>query len=279
VSDRATTKELMARLQRHYIKPGPMPGGVFVPECGINGGPQTRADALYVGFTSTSGRILVGHELKASRADWRKELDTAGKADFWADTCHAWYIVAPNLDVVPKEEVPHGWGLMIPNARTTTRMNVVVKAQVHADRQPSWPAFRSILARLDTLRAQAIADGRQKAYEDERRKAEEQRRREAERSVRLTPEQSRRLHLLDQVEKHLGAPIIDWMREDEPEAVDPEVAAAALRLSRSAASMVDQDRWSARRLEEGADRLLKGLAAYQDALEGLSELSGRRGSR
>ena len=63
-------------LERHYIKPGPLlPPGIFLPEVGWNpaGGASGRAggcDAIWVGFTTTSGRILVGHELKVSRADW-----------------------------------------------------------------------------------------------------------------------------------------------------------------------------------------------------------------
>lgn len=75
------TDGLLERLERHYIKPGePLAGGVFLPEVGINGGGSSRCDAIYVGFTSTSGRMLVGHELKVSRADWRRELDQPGKA-------------------------------------------------------------------------------------------------------------------------------------------------------------------------------------------------------
>lgn len=87
------TRELLDRLQRHYIKPGePLPGGVFLPEVGWNGGTGGRGtfgtggtcDAIYIGFTTTSGRVLVGHELKVSRADWVKELNSPGNAFIWA---------------------------------------------------------------------------------------------------------------------------------------------------------------------------------------------------
>lgn len=59
------TAALLAALQRHYIKPGDIvTGGVFLAEGGQNGGHSwpavRRCDALYVGFTSASGRILVG---------------------------------------------------------------------------------------------------------------------------------------------------------------------------------------------------------------------------
>jgi hypothetical protein len=167
-SARTLTADLLARLDRHYIKPGEAyPGGVFIPEVGWNGGTaNSRCDAIYVGFTGSSGRLLIGHEVKVTRADWRRELDHPGKADAWADQCHAWYVVAPSTAVVKPEELPHGWGLLTINPRTTVRLDVTVKAAVHADRAPSWDAVRSVLSRADTLRAQAIVDGQQKARAD-----------------------------------------------------------------------------------------------------------------
>lgn len=147
-------EELLARLRRHYLKPGPMPGGVFVPECGINGrqGSSRRCDALYVGFTSASGRRLIGHELKVSRSDWRHELDQPAKADSWADECHEWYVVAPSTDIVPPDELPAGWGLLVPNTRTKIRMDIAVKAtRKPDDHNPSWDIVRSVMARVDTL--------------------------------------------------------------------------------------------------------------------------------
>jgi hypothetical protein len=159
-SDRTITADLMARLERHYIKPGaPLPGGVFVPEVGQNGswGAGRRCDAIYVGFTSSSGRLLVGHEVKASRADWLHELAQPGKADTWADQCHEWWLVtAPG--VVHDGELPAGWGHMVPSA-SRTRMRVVTRARRKPDsHKPAWDAVRSVLARQDTLRAQTIAD-------------------------------------------------------------------------------------------------------------------------
>lgn len=156
---REAAKEILARLQRHYIKPGEeFPGGVFLPEVAIDDdGTTRRADALYVGFTSASGRRLVGHEVKVHRSDWRAELDQPQKSEAWVRECHAWYIVAPSTDVVPVEELPEGWGLMLPG-RSKTRMEIRVKAQVHAERQPSWRAMHAITVRQDTLRAQAIRE-------------------------------------------------------------------------------------------------------------------------
>lgn len=166
---RMTTAELTARLRRHYLKPGEvLPGGIFLTEVTLGRAGGSRADALYVGFTSTSGRLLVGHELKVTRSDWLRELAQPGKADPWADECHAFYVVAAP-DVAKPEELPDGWGLMVPGATTRTRLDVVVKARSHPERQPSWQAVRSLLAVADTERARLITEARAKAGEDARR--------------------------------------------------------------------------------------------------------------
>lgn len=163
MSDKIITADLMARLQRHYIKPGELlAGGMFLPEVTLG---SRRADALYVGFFKSRGKWLTGHEVKASRADWLHELDQPEKAEVWNPECHSWYVVAPSTDIVRPEELPDGWGLMVPNSRTTTRMDVVVKAAHYPEREPSWEATHAIVQRADSLRIEAIAAARQKASE------------------------------------------------------------------------------------------------------------------
>lgn len=177
VATAMTTAELLARLQRHYIKPGEnLPGGIFVPEVSANGswGVGRRCDALYVGFTSSSGRILVGHELKISRADWLHELDDREKADQWADQCHEWWLVVSDPTIVRDGELPAGWGLMAPG-RSKTRLDILHKPDRRPrEHRPSWDTVRAILARQDTLRAQAISNIKLTAL-DTARKENEQR--------------------------------------------------------------------------------------------------------
>ncbi|WP_301121108.1 hypothetical protein [Mycolicibacterium fortuitum] len=165
----SATSDLLAQLERHYIKPSaPMPGGIFLPEVGQNGGwgSGSRADAIYVGFTSSSGRILVGHELKISRSDWLNELNKPGKADAWADQCHEWWLVVTDPGIVHPGELPADWGLMSPSPRSRNRMQIHTRAvrKDPAVHRPSWDAVRSIMAREDTLRAQAIERARADAY-------------------------------------------------------------------------------------------------------------------
>lgn len=260
-----TTGALLARLQRHYLPPQPMPGGIFVPECGWNGGAGSRCDAVYVGFTSTSGRIMVGHELKISRADWRRELDHPGKADPWHDAVHAWYIVAPSADVVPVEEVPHGWGLMVPNTRTTTRMQILVKAaDKPPDWSPPWNAVRSVMARHDTLRAQAIA----KIEREAETKAREKLQADATyKAMRADPELERALTVVREIEQGTGLALLH-RREDDSWAPWEQVARpveflAALRIAKAAdgvAGGYDGLMQTSRRLGELREKVDKAVA-------------------
>ena len=214
------TATLLALLQRHYIKPGlNMPGGVFLPEVGQNGGwgAGSRCDAIYAGFTSSSGRILVGHELKISRADWLNELKKPGKADAWADECHEWWLVVNDPAIVRDGELPAGWGLMVPGRRTKTRMDIQVKAarKNPAVHRPSWDAVRSVLARQDTLRAQAIESAGSKARQDASAEVERRVQDGIERGLRErgTPDATALADKLKRIETALGGQI-DWGAED-----------------------------------------------------------------
>lgn len=270
MTDRILTKDLLGRLERHYIKPGEAyPGGVFIPECGVNGawGAGSRCDALYVGFTSTSGRILVGHELKVSRADWRHELAQSGKADVWADQCHAWYVVAPSTAIVPPDELPPGWGLMVINPRSKVRLEVKVKAATKgAEHAPSWDAVRSIMARQDTLRAQAIGDVRIKARDEVNAEVE---RRMTGQPV-LSKEQTQRLYALDQFEANLGIKLHAWDEQDGQ--VRPEVLAAALGLVKAVNGL---PRHPLGHLETAARQLADQVQAVSEAAAAWRAIGGR----
>ncbi|QDZ15805.1 hypothetical protein [Humibacter ginsenosidimutans] len=157
-----TAKELLARLERHYIKPGDdMPGGMFMPEVALNG---RRADALYVGFFASRGKRLVGHEIKVARSDWLHELDQPAKAEEWEQHCHSWYVVAPSTEIVRPEELPEGWGLLLPG-KSRTRLDVKVKAAVHDERNPSWEATHALVQKADSLRMSATNEARRRAAE------------------------------------------------------------------------------------------------------------------
>lgn len=164
---KALTSDLLERVRRHYIKPGdPLPGGVFLPEVTMGTAGGRRVDALYVGFTSTRGHYLIGHELKVSRADWLHELSQLDKSEAWTSQCHAFYLVVPDESIVLAGELPPDWGLMVIDPRTKTRLRTITPAVMHRDREPSWRTMHSVLKKMDTERMQSVAKARDKAYED-----------------------------------------------------------------------------------------------------------------
>jgi hypothetical protein len=201
------TADLLEALRRHYIPPMPMPGGMFLPEVTMERAGGQRVDALYIGFTSTRGHYLVGHELKVSRADWLHELAQPEKAEAWASQCHAFYLVVPDPSIVRDGELPPDWGLMKPG-RSKTRMDILVKAAIHSDRTPSWTTMHSILKKADTERLTLVDDARRK----ERVALQDQLTQSARdlATARLEASQSRRAReVVELLENHLGLQITD----------------------------------------------------------------------
>lgn len=78
---------------------------------GLCTGPLRTADYIAVDMWESAGHRIIGHEVKVSRSDWRRELADPSKGDAWAQWCHEWYVVAPK-DVVRSQELPEGWGLI-----------------------------------------------------------------------------------------------------------------------------------------------------------------------
>jgi hypothetical protein len=270
-----TAKDMLDRLERHYLKAGaPLPGGMLIPEVTHDKHGGRRCDALFVGFTSASGRILVGHEIKVARSDWLHELDQTGKADTWADECHAWYVVAPDETVVRPEEVPHGWGLLLATG-ARTRLTVKVKATVHADRQPSWTAMRSILSRVDTLRAETVrrqvqveADKISARYEADwvpKRASDEQ-----------LKERNRELHaLLERVEAALGVRISDEPRPWDSRSIAPErlAALAPLLVAEGTSRSLEQEiALTSKRVDQIVETWRRAEAAARALLDEVDEV-------
>jgi len=231
-----TASELLCRLRRHYIEPSRrLPGGIFVPEVGMNGGygAGRRCDAVYVGFTTTSGRQLIGHEIKVSRSDWVAELGRKnGKADAWADQCHQWWLVVSDPGIVRDGELPDGWGLMSPG-RSVARMAIHHPAAAKTDHDPSWDAVRSVFARYDTLRAEAVDAEKAAVRAVEQQKAREEADARVARRIAELPDVTELQRQLELVREALGAPI-DWTSVDKP----PRAGAIGLQALREIAALV-----------------------------------------
>jgi len=69
-------------------------------------------DAVVIGNWASTGREIWGMEIKASRADWLRELKKADKSDRFTNQCDRWWLVTTSRDIVKDGELPHDWGWM-----------------------------------------------------------------------------------------------------------------------------------------------------------------------
>lgn len=79
--------------------------------------PQRVADGIAIGMWAGSHFHLHGFEIKATRADWLREMRDIGKADDAYRHCHRWWLVAPE-GVADPSEIPGTWGWMTPRGST-----------------------------------------------------------------------------------------------------------------------------------------------------------------
>lgn len=209
-----TTAELHDLLHAHFIRPEDRlsqagAGAVYLTEVTAPGG-NRRADAVHIGLWQSrgAGRIDVC-ELKTSRSDFRRELDQPAKAEAWWPYSTTFSIVAPSTDIAPPEELPPGWGLLVPKA-TGRRFQTVVKP---AERQPTLTLdlLVTLLKCTETTRTNALqtlrSDLATKAYQRE----QEMTRTQETRS--MSPHMKKRLELLGHLEEVLGERIDNetWM--------------------------------------------------------------------
>ena len=117
-SAREITNDLYRRLRRRYRN-----GMVLLEGVGNGAGHGNVgwSDAIAMSIWPSKGLRLYGFEVKASRADWARELNQPDKNAEWQACCDEWYVVAAK-GVVALEELPAAWGLMIPSGADGLRI-------------------------------------------------------------------------------------------------------------------------------------------------------------
>lgn len=102
-------------------------------------GNARQCDYLAVNSYPGRGVQIIGHELKVSKTDWKRELEEPEKAEAFAALCTRWWVVMPSeLAKEVRPEVPPTWGLM--GVSDKGRITELVKAPVRQQRQdvPYW---------------------------------------------------------------------------------------------------------------------------------------------
>lgn len=252
-----STPQLLEQLHAHYIKPEDRvsqagAGAVFLTEVTAPGNSGRRADAVYLGLWQSRGAGEIDVcELKTSRSDWRRELDNPAKAEAWWPYSSRFWVVAPSTDVVPAEEVPDGWGLMIPNPRGR-RFKAVVKPAV---REPklSMGLLLTLLKNTETTRTNTMRQLEHRLQQDHYNREEQLRR---ELTSKNDPEIKRRIDVLEELEKNLGIQIgsSSWKKQIEPALVGRAMG-DYIRNEAARDGALEDMTYQAKTLERLAERL------------------------
>ena len=114
------TEDLYRRLA---LRADPRNGLVMLCNVGDGAGFRNNgwSDAISMQTWPSKRLTVCGYEVKATRSDWLRELDSPSKNRAWQDQCHEWYIIAPK-DAVKLEELPISWGLMVPQGADGLRI-------------------------------------------------------------------------------------------------------------------------------------------------------------
>lgn len=157
------TAQVRVAILERYAPP------VYAAFCEVpdaTGARHTRtADVIVKGCWPSRSLDLVGFEIKASRSDWKKELDDPKKADAFFRYCHQWYLAVGDADIVKPGELPDAWGLMAPRG---DKLVVVKEAPRQEAKPPSSQFFASLCRSASdaTAFAAEISLVRQKARQD-----------------------------------------------------------------------------------------------------------------
>jgi hypothetical protein len=264
-TDGMTTAELNDLLHDHFIKPDDRialagAGAIYLTEVTAPGNSGRRADAVHIGLWNSrgAGRIDVC-ELKVSRGDFRRELDKPEKAEAWWPYSTTFSIVAPSVDIAPPEDLPPGWGLMVPK-KNSRRFQTVIKP---TEREPRLTVglLVTLLKNTETTRTNALRQQHSKLWQEF---AEREQKLEAQRAERsMSVEVKERLEALDKLEEALGMKLTGFRWRDN---LRPETAAEVLRQVARGAAAVDEAR---NRLQQQAKNIARISAAIADQADEL----------
>ena len=264
------TQELDDLLHAHFIRPDDRldlagAGAVYLTEVTCPDGSGRRADAVHVGLWNSRGAGQIDVcELKVSRSDFRKEIDAPAKAEAWWPYCNAFWIVAPSIEVAPPEELPDGWGLMVPpppNGRRRKFKTIVEPRRKDARITPG--LLVTLLKNTETTRTKDLAAQERKLRHEfyEREKVIKQQRGVVGDDVR------RKLNAIEELEGLMGLKLESHSWRD---GIKASVAAEGLKAFMEGQKALDEARanaeYAARELERASQNAAQEASRLRKAL-------------
>lgn len=129
-----TNKINATDLEHLLSKKYSQPEWIFLPQVrsttGFSGDIRT-ADGIAINMYPSRGFEINGFEIKISRSDWLSELKKAAKAEEIYQYCDKFWLVVADKSIVQLEELPKGWGLLVPQVGG---LRVVVQAQTNPNK-------------------------------------------------------------------------------------------------------------------------------------------------
>jgi len=246
------------------------PEWVYLAEVatGTGGRLERFMDGLAMNMWPSRGLALHGFEIKVTRSDWRTELRKPRKAEASFKHVDFWWLVVGNADIVKPDELPKGWGLLVPHGKTLkVKVQAVERKPKKLDRAFLASMLRSVTSGSATARAvqAAKADAYSRGYaqgqKDDRNTAKRDRDDDLRRAKRL-------IETTEQFQKLTGVSLDGY-------SVDVEQQAKVFNLMRQMFSgKYGNDPVSAlRRIREKMAEKLTDVDAFLDELTALMELT------
>jgi hypothetical protein len=167
------------------------------------GASQSRyADALAMNLYPSRGLELHGFEIKVDRRDWQRELANPDKAESIARFCERWWVAAPK-EIVKREELPAGWGLIEFDGKTLKQAVAAPLLTAQPLDRPFIAAMLRRSAEIDQAVVKAVVD----AKVAELRARDEQHQEEALRQ--RTRDLQAKIDRVDAIERQIGMPLVN----------------------------------------------------------------------
>jgi hypothetical protein len=166
-----------------------------------------HADAVAMNMYPSRGLSIIGFEIKVSRTDLKKELNSPNKAESIAQFCNEWYLVVPEGLIFDGDIIPAGWGIM--ECKKDQTIRVKKKPLFRTDSMPITKEFTAALLRSSKKRDnEEIGKIRGEAYAEYAKGRDEY----AEHCVQIeTGRLKKRLEVFEEFEKMTGESFRGWV--------------------------------------------------------------------
>lgn len=158
-----TTDDIYAALRSRYA--GHEWAAFYEVGNGTGMAATRRCDCVAMCLWPSKGLHLHGHEVKASRSDWLKEIQDPSKAEAFAQHCHYWWVVALR-GIVKPDEMPPTWGLM--ELSPSGNLRVKSAPAIRSDCSLDYGFLAAILRRASeaNVNEKMLRDARNSGYDD-----------------------------------------------------------------------------------------------------------------